>query len=166
MADGLGGDAGNAGDDRGLLPDMAQRWATRLYNFVGRFLGDFGVAEDLVQETMVRAVRTVARAPDELVGKALLYTIARSVCLDEIRRRMRTPKSVSLEMDPPARDGPMQERVRQAVSALPDPLREVLVLSVYEGFRYREIAEFAGCSIATVAARKAEALERMKEMLS
>jgi RNA polymerase sigma-70 factor (ECF subfamily) len=144
---------------------MARTWAARLYNFVGRFVGDFRVAEDLVQETMLRAVRSAGRAPDGEVGKALLYRIARSVCLDEIRRRGRRPAVRSLEREPAAPEAPQAAEVRRAVETLPGDLRVVLVMSVYEGFRYREIAETLGCSIATVAARKAQAIEKMKEAL-
>lgn len=107
-------------------------------------------AEDLCQDVFVKALgrRDSLRSPEGL--RVWLLRIARTTCLDGLRRAKRRP-TVSLEShpgpipdeaasDPPADPGPGLRVIKDAVRGLPRKQRDVFVLREYAGLSYREIA--------------------------
>jgi RNA polymerase sigma-70 factor (ECF subfamily) len=136
----------------------------RLHGFACSLARNRALAEDLVQETYVRALRATNRpAPGENL-QAWLFTILHNVWRNE--RRRRRPESLDSHPEwtaglcavgPAApdvfesrRDG---ERLHAFVADMPEHLREVLVLRFGEGFSYRHIAEILGCPAGTVMSR-------------
>jgi RNA polymerase sigma-70 factor, ECF subfamily len=132
---------------------------------IGRYLlrlagGDPHLADDLCQETFVRAYRGILKTDEELALKPWLYRIATNVAYSALRRRR--PVSLSLEqLDRQALRGmrPYLERratqrdlVQRALAQLSVDYRVPLVLSAVEGFGYKEIAVILGVS--ATAARK------------
>ena len=136
----------------------------RLHGFACALARNREVAEDLVQETYVRALRAGQRpGPDDNL-QAWLFTILHNVWRNEVRRRR--PESLdshpewsaglrAVEPGPSdalesRRDG---DRLRTFVADMPEHLREVLVLRFAEGFSYQQIAEILGCPAGTVMSR-------------
>jgi len=132
-----------------------------------RFAGEPSGAEDLVQDTMLRAFRGWSGFRPGTNVRAWLLTILRNTFINEYRRRRREPVPMDLDAIEPyavheaTASDPEGEffsqivdaRVLQAVDALPEPFREVVVLSDMEGLNYAEIAEAVGVPVGTVKSR-------------
>lgn len=140
-----------------------------------RLVDDPSAAEDLVQDTMERALRhrTGLRPHSNLRG--WLTTILRNLAVDSSRRRRRLPalESIGPQRDPPATAEASQPRwscitagaVRDAVTELDPPFREVLKMHAFESRSYREIAATLGLPKATVGTRLHRARQKLRVLL-
>ena len=136
-------------------------------------------AEDLVQETIIRALRGFESFRAEGPIRAWLLTILRNLFINGYRTRARAPRAVSLDAlehpDPvtPRDPGPERlvfsrlenEALTEAVAKLPDEYREALVLSDVQGMTYVEISERLGVPIGTVRSRLSRARNRVRRSL-
>lgn len=140
-------------------------------------------AEDLVQETCIRALRKGAVLAAHPCPEAYLFRILRNLWHDRHRRRLAAPPVVSMEglrtadgdiplargssHDVPAvvRDS-LDEDVQQALDALPEAFRTALWLREVEGLSYEEIATRLGIPPGTVRSRLSRARERLLAALS
>jgi len=146
------------------------------YNLARWILRNEQDARDSVQEAYLRAFKAYAgfRGGD---GRAWLLTIVRNVCYTQLRRlRRETPPEPFDETqhgpvnDPAELAAKMRreldrERLDHALTALPEEMREVLVLHEFEGLAYKEIAAVAGIPIGTVMSRLARARLRLQREL-
>ncbi len=123
-------------------------------------LGSAGEEEDLVQETYVRAMRSLRSFRGEAGVRGWLAAIARNVCADHVRRRSRQSRlllRLKLERPEPhgAQDGLTADRT---LLDLLDPDRhEAFVLTQIVGLSYAEAAAAVGCPIGTIRSRVARA---------
>jgi RNA polymerase sigma-70 factor (ECF subfamily) len=139
-----------------------------LYRVALRLTADPSQAEDLVQDTMLKAYRSWHQYRPGTNAKGWLLTILRNTFINDYRRRKLEPVAMDLEAVEPYAifrsvevDDPegnffskiVDEKVTEAVDALPPDFREVLVLSDIEGMRYAEIAETIGVPVGTVKSR-------------
>ncbi|HEU5050409.1 MAG TPA: sigma-70 family RNA polymerase sigma factor [Gemmatimonadales bacterium] len=139
-----------------------------LYRVALRLTGEDAAAQDLVQETMLRALRGWNGFRAGSNARAWLVTILRNTFINDYRRRRREPVPVDLEAVDPwaiyravADTDPEGEffsrivdaRVLEAVDRLPPDFREVLVLSDMEGLGYAEIAAALEIPIGTLKSR-------------
>jgi RNA polymerase sigma-70 factor, ECF subfamily len=137
-------------------------------------------AEDLVQETYVRAIRAMGRLRPGSNVKGWLFTILRNVWLNELRQRRKAPESLDIETDERtlhAADentmsphdayvsGIERGEVRKAIEQLPAEAREVILLREYEELSYEEIAGVLDCPVGTVMSRLARARMKLKKLL-
>jgi RNA polymerase sigma-70 factor (ECF subfamily) len=136
-------------------------------------------AEDLVQETTLRALRGFESFRADGPVRAWLLTILRNLFINGYRTRVRTPRAVSLDAldnpDPlvPVEPGPERqvfsrlenEALSRAVANLPSDYQEVLVLSDMRGLSYQEISEHLGVPIGTVRSRLSRARGRVRRAL-
>jgi RNA polymerase sigma-70 factor (ECF subfamily) len=158
-------------------PDAAaafvRRFQSRVYGLALTMLRDPGLAEDVAQETFVRAWRNAA-AYDPRRGRvaAWLLTITRNLAIDRARMRPVTPTDpeviashldVSRQESLP--DVAERDRLRRAVAALPDDERRALVLAVYAGQTAREISELDGTPLGTVKTRIRTAMLKLRDTL-
>jgi len=147
-----------------------------LYGFAHSLARDRSVAEDLVQETYLRALGARRKAAGEHV-RPWLFTILRNLWKNELRRRQK-PEPLgelggTLDSLAAAGAGPEEEmgrqetreRIRDALHALPEEFREVVVLRCVEGFSYRDMASILGCPAGTVMSRLARARGRLRKTL-
>ncbi len=161
------------GGDRGReFEAVALVHLDALYHFALRLTHNRSEAEDLVQETCLRAFRSFHRFNPGTNCRAWLFTILRNAFLNRIRQAGRdvlAGESADLESTAfprvaetlPARDHPDEEffqtvlhgDVDRALKALPLPFREVVILADLEGLAYKEIAQVVGCPIGTVMSR-------------
>jgi RNA polymerase sigma-70 factor, ECF subfamily len=138
-------------------------------------------AEDLVQETCLRALRAMERLRPDSNVKSWLFTILRNVWLNQIRQRKTVPETLDLDTDEHAADRAVdtskdpyaayvsdfeREQVRHAIEQLPVEFREVILLREYEELSYEEIAEMLQCPVGTVMSRLARARAKLRDLLS
>jgi RNA polymerase sigma-70 factor, ECF subfamily len=138
-------------------------------------------AEDLVQETCLRAIRAMDRLRPDSNAKSWLFTILRNIWLNQLRQWRRAPEVVELDLDgggpnraADTRKDPHaayvsnieQEQVRTAIQQLPVEFREIIILREYEELSYQEIAAVLECPLGTVMSRLARARSKLRGLLS
>ena len=138
-------------------------------------------AEDLTQNTLVKALRFHEKFKEGTYIKAWLLTILRNTFINEYRKRSRTPLSVELTgteaADPAALPTGEQDRlhnmmellddeVRLAVEELPEDFRNAVIMADLEEKSYKEIADFMGCPIGTVMSRLYRGRKILRDKLS
>jgi RNA polymerase sigma-70 factor (ECF subfamily) len=147
-----------------------------LYRVALRLTGNPSDADDLVQETMLKAYRSWEQYQPGTNAKGWLLTILRNSFINEYRRRTRHPETVDVdtiepfavfqdiqEEDPQGAffDKIVDDEVLRAIDGLPDAFRETVVLSDVEGMSYQEIGKILGIPVGTVKSR----LFRARQML-
>lgn len=138
-------------------------------------------AEDLVQETYLRAVRAFGRLMPDSKLKSWLFAIMRNIWLNQLRHERAGPMFIEVDaeddpgipLDPLTNDPHVsyvrkleREEVRAAIENLPSQYREVIVLRDIEGFSYRQIAGILECPAGTVMSRLGRARERLRRLLA
>jgi RNA polymerase sigma-70 factor, ECF subfamily len=124
-------------------------------------------AEDLVQDTFVRAIRSFSRLNESISPRAYLFGIARHVSLDALRAYR--PTNELPEWLPADDSVATDERLpvmRSAIAALPADHRETLQLKLQHELSYEEIAEVLGIPVGTVRSRLHHAIARLRETLN
>jgi len=153
-----------------------------LYGFAMMLSRNPTEAQDLVQETYLRAVRAFGTLVPDSNLKSWLFTIMRNIWLNQLRHLRSGPRFVEIDAED---EGNLQwfdhlatdphivfvrklerEEVRQAIESLPAPYREVVVLRDIEGFSYQQIAGILGCPAGTVMSRLGRAREKLRQLLS
>ena len=158
------------------LPDLKRESFERealvhldvLYRVALRLSGNPSDADDLVQETMLKAYRAWDQYEKGTNAKAWLLTILRHAFINEYRRRTRHPETVDLDKIEPYAVFPevqdedpqgaffdriVDDEVLRAIDQLPVAFRETLVLSDVEGMSYQEIAGILEIPVGTVKSR-------------
>ena len=132
-------------------------------------------AEDLVQETCLRALRAMQRLRPESNIKSWLFTILRHVWLNQLRQSWTAGEGVDLDAhkNGAAKDAHAtyvsnveREQVCSAIQQLPLEFREIILLREYEKFSYEEIATLLNCPPATVMSRLARARSKLRDSLT
>ncbi|HEY8341784.1 MAG TPA: sigma-70 family RNA polymerase sigma factor [Calditerricola sp.] len=158
-----------------MLERLVRDHQRALFAFLYRMCGDRGVAEELMQETFVRALRALARYRPSGDGRAWLFSIAVNLVRDRWRRQAKRGITLSIdEVDLRAADSAEDEtlerlahqQVRHALLRLPWEQRTALILRYYHDLRYEEIAQVMACPVGTVRSRIHHGLARLKRLLS
>jgi RNA polymerase sigma-70 factor (ECF subfamily) len=138
-------------------------------------------AEDLVQETYVRALEAVDRLRENSNIKGWLFTILRNLWINEVRKRRRAPNLVAIDGEENSADGLVGNskdsyeifaenedvaRVRRAIADLPLEFREIILLREFEELSYQVIAEVLHCPVGTVMSRLARARAKLRSILT
>jgi RNA polymerase sigma-70 factor (ECF subfamily) len=174
--------------DRTAFAQLVRRHQGALYNFAFRQLRTQSVAEDVVQEAFIRVVQNAADFKHEARFTTWLYTIARNLCIDQMRKRaLRKHPSLDEARSGEDGDGPtlgeqtadtrasverdaagseIKIRIARAVEALPDEQREVFLMREVANLPFKEIADITGVPENTVKSRMRYALERLQDALS
>ena len=175
-----------SGDD-GAFEMLVKYYQDRIYNHVARMVHDPSEAEDVAQETFVRAYQALSHFRGEASFQTWLYRIASNLAIDASRRRkLRQWQTVSLdepiedEESPLARDladggsrtpgdelasGALRDHVWSALAELSDKLRPLVILYDLQGLSYREIAQLLGCPLGTVKSRLFNARYQLRDKL-
>jgi RNA polymerase sigma-70 factor, ECF subfamily len=137
-------------------------------------------AEDLVQETCLRALRAMERLRPDSNIKSWLFTILRNIWLNQVRQIRTAPEAVDIDTsesganvavdtakDPYAAYASAVEReqVRHAIEQLPLEFREVILLREYEELSYEEMAALLECPVGTIMSRLARARRKLRDLL-
>jgi len=150
-----------------------------LYGYAMTLTRDKTEAEDLVQETKLRAVRAANQPAPEGNHKAWLFVIMRHAWLNVMRHKQNGLRVFEFEGDEPsaandATSNPHvvylrkleRQQVREAIEELPHAYREIVLLRDIEGFSYHEIATVLNCPAGTVMSRLGRARGKLREALS
>jgi len=155
---------------------LAQELSQPLLRYLRRCVGDPGVAEDLLQETLIRVAKGLPDFAGRASVKTWAFSIATRVAADHFRTPDRRIRIVEVEeaADLPDPDRALDERVvvdemnacvRQVIDSLPGDYRAALVLHDLEGLNAGQVAEICGCTLATAKIRIHRARERLKKAL-
>jgi RNA polymerase sigma-70 factor (ECF subfamily) len=164
------------------LNEIMERWQRRLTSYLLRSLGNEAAAVDLAQETFVRVYQSREKYRPTGAFSTWLFAIATNLVRQHFRWLKRHPTVSMDSADPLGEDRPLGERlpddadnpveaderarsVRRAISALPQDLREAVLLFEYEDLSYEEIAKIAGCSRKAVETRLYRARAILREKL-
>ena len=134
------------------------------------YMGERQLAEDAFQETFVRAWRHLSAFRGESSVKTWLSHIAVNVCRDMLRtpwlRMRRSARSVEEMEHLPAPDAAPRHELMDAIRALPDKYREVIVLVYVQDMKLREAAAQLRLPVPTVSTRLRRARARLAQLLS
>lgn len=160
--------------EREAIPHM-----DALYNFAFRLTGDSDEADDLVQETYLRAFRFFDKFEKGTNCKAWLFRILKNTFINKYRKETKEPDKVDYEevdnyyenikpsnadsahLEKDIYDNLLDDEISQAVNSLPEDFRTVIILCDLEGYTYEEIADFIDVPVGTVRSR----LHRARKML-
>lgn len=161
---------------------LVNRYKSKVYTTIYLIVKDTFVAEDLTQDTFIKAVETLQSGKYNEEGKFLpwIVRIAHNLAIDHFRRDKRYPEVVfedgssvfntmdfaddSIEAVTVRKE--THEYLRELIKRLPDPQREVLVMRHYEDMSFQEIADATGVSINTALGRMRYALINLRKMMS
>jgi RNA polymerase sigma-70 factor (ECF subfamily) len=134
--------------------------------------GNVDRADDLVQETLLRALANINSFQPGTNMSAWLFTILRNHFRSEYRKRRREVEDGDGSYAETLRSHPEQtgrvefEEFREALSKLPNDQREALVLVGASGFSYEEAAKICGCAVGTIKSRVNRARTRLAEIMA
>lgn len=171
------------GGDRDALDALITRYEPRVYRFGLGMCRDTDDAQDVLQDTFLSMVRSLATFRAESSLSTWLYAIAHHACLKKRRRRASSPPSVdSLDaLAPAVRDGlaspaatpeellagdELHGTLQAAIGALDSAQREVLLLRDVEGLTAPETAKVLGVSVAAIKSRLHRARLAVRETLA
>ncbi len=164
---------------------LAEKYKQPIVNMMFRMLRDLDEAEDLAQNVFIRVYQSAHRYEVSAKFSTWIFTIARRLCLNEIRRRGRHPAE-SLESsqtdydDQPARQfedvktfsppdaalhAELAHKIEEALAQLPEKQRMAIVLCRQEELSYEEIAKVLGCSVPATKSLIHRGRETLKERL-
>src|SRR5512136_1857039 len=154
-----------------------ERYSRRLLAFIRSRVGDDADAEDILQQVFIRVHRNLCCQPDSEWDKpeSWIYQIARNLIIDHYRRRRETleipdglpadpdvDELVRLEPDPEAA---LALSLKEMIDDLPEPYRQALLLTEYQGLSQKQLAESQGISLSGAKSRVQRARDKLREML-
>lgn len=171
--------------DRAAFTELVEKYKQPVMNFIFRTLRDETESEDLAQNVFLQVYKSRDRYERTAKFSTWLFTIARNLCLNEIRRRTRHPAE-SLEEahteheDLPQRQyedtkvalptetalhGELEKKIEEALAELPENQRTAILLCRQDELSYEEIAEILGCSLSATKSLIHRGRETLKEKL-
>lgn len=152
--------------DRQAYAELVKRYYRRIVGLCTAMVGDLHDAQDLAQETMLRGFESLERLQDGACFGKWIVQIARNLCLDHLRKRMRK-KEIALTHEYIAESSAdNQPDIRRAVRRLPMELRVPLLMYYFDGKNSSAISEQLSISPVTVCRRLRAAKERLSEYLT
>ena len=161
--------------DRESFAALVTRYQRELFHFLVRFLGDRAAAEDVFQETFLQIHQSAEQFDPQRRFRPWLFTIAANKARDLIRSQARRPtnplqatinpgdeesgefldlmQTLDDAPDEPMERQELQEAVQRTVMAMPEHLREILLLSYFHQFPYKQISDILEIPLGTVKSR-------------
>ena len=168
--------------DRSAISELIERHSKRVRSYIGMMVKDDAVADDIFQETFIKAVRVIDEGRYVDSGKFLswILRIAHNRVLDHFRREKASRQINEQEAgydvigtlryaENTAEDdivyGELMESVRRLIDELPEEQQEVVRLRYYSKLSFQEIAEHTDVSINTALGRMRYALINLRKMI-
>jgi len=142
----------------------------KLRRYARALTGDDGEADDLIQDTLERALARLGQWRDGDSPRKWLFSILHNLHVDGLRRKSRRPPHVGLDsvgadQSAPAADGASGRDLDRALQLLPSEQREVVLLVGLEGLSYAEAAEVLAIPVGTVMSRLARGRGRLRALM-
>ena len=171
--------------DLAAFEELVGKYKQPVINLMARTLHDLTEAEDLAQNVFVQVYKSADRYKVSAKFSTWLFTIARNLCLNEIRRRSRHPAD-SLDLSHPDNDeqplrqyedrrnpsppdallhSELEEKIIETLALLPENQRTAILLCRQEDLSYEEIAGVIGCSVSATKSLIHRGRETLKEKL-
>lgn len=156
-----------------MLDNLESIWEgfhTRLHRFIRSRVEDDAAAEDILQDVFLRIHGRMDTLSDSSRLESWIFQIAHNAIIDHYRRRRELneiPETLPAENDliePDAADV-LASSLREMVEELPEPYRQALILTEYEGLKQAELAERLGISLSGAKSRVQRARQRIKDEL-
>jgi RNA polymerase sigma-70 factor (ECF subfamily) len=149
---------------------LVSRWEKRVFNYLLRLVSNREDAMDLSQEVFLKAYQNLGKLQDATRFAPWLFRIAHNEAFSHLRRRRPeaewdTPPLEALAGPRPA-PVEMLLAVKTALAGLSEDQREAVVLKIYQGFKFEEMAEILSCPVSTVKSRLYSALDVLKTTLA
>jgi RNA polymerase sigma-70 factor, ECF subfamily len=148
------------------------QYSRRLRAFIRSRVGDDTDAEDILQEVFIRVHRNLCCLPEPEWHRpdSWIYQIARHLIIDHYRRRrelVAIPENLPAEPDMPEDDpeAVLALSLRELIDDLPEPYREALILTEYQGLSQKQLAERLGISLSGAKSRVQRARDKLRDML-
>jgi len=171
--------------DRAAFVALVEKYKQPLHNFIHRTLRDEAEAEDLAQNVFLQVYKSRDRYERTAKFSTWLFTIARNLCLNEIRRRSRHPAEALEETHSENEDQPQRQyedrkvllatdnvlhselagKIEEALAELPENQRTAILLCRQDELSYEEIAEVLDCSLSATKSLIHRGRETLKEKL-
>ena len=169
--------------DRQAFETLVSRYESKIYHMALRYTGDAQEALDITQEVFLRMYRGLYSCQEDCNVSVWLYRLTDLVCKDAVRQISSRAILTEQELDkeepyeieiPDLRYNPesvydraaLRDTIVDAVSALPEHLRKVIVLREIAGMTYEEIADCLELELGTVKSRIARGRDKLRSFLS
>jgi RNA polymerase sigma-70 factor, ECF subfamily len=149
---------------------LVSRWEKRIFNYLLRLVSNREDALDLSQEVFLKAYQNLRKLDDPGRFSAWLFRIAHNEAFSLLRRRRPDVELTGDPRPPGAAPGllpiELSLAVEGALGRLSEDQREAVLLKVYQGFKFEEMAEILACPVSTVKSRLYTALDLLKTALA
>jgi RNA polymerase sigma-70 factor (ECF subfamily) len=152
--------------DPAVLSFIYDAYAARLHAYLGAFTGSEAEADDMLQELFVAIARRPTALADATNLEAYLVRMARNLAIDHQRRRRTSPSpDRETQVDCRIERSETKHDVNIALASLPEDQREVVVLKLWQGLTFAEIADATHVGLNTAASRYRYAIDKLRTLL-
>ena len=153
---------------------LVSRWEKRIYNYLLRLVKNREDALDLAQDVFLKAYQNLRKLEDADRFAPWIYRIAHNEAYSYLRKNRPETDLDDAQFETWFEPGPGRRMlpievslaVERALTRLSDDQREAVVLKIYQGFKFEEMAEILGCPVSTVKSRLYTALDLLKDTLT
>jgi RNA polymerase sigma-70 factor (ECF subfamily) len=171
--------------DTGAFEQLVNKYKQPVINVVYRMLRDLTEAEDVAQNVFVQVYKSASRYEVSSKFSTWLFTIARNLCLNELRRRSRHPAD-SMDVSHPEQEeqpwqqfedkktfsppekllqGELEQKIEEALAELPENQRTAILLCRQDELSYEDIAKVLQCSLSATKSLIHRGRETLKQKL-
>lgn len=153
--------------DGKAFDSLYNRFSNRIFNYLLKLLGNWDLAEDILEETFIKLYESNLEERGKL--KNWLFRVATNLSYKALRKKNNEithyEPLVMKEKTNPGEDVMRRIQVQKALMKVSETQRIVIVLKFYQGMKYKEISEILGCPLGTVKTRMHEGLKKMQKLL-
>ena len=152
------------------LEQIWREFAAKLGQFIRARVADPATAEDILQDVFVKIQARLGQLKDPAKLQSWIYLITRNAIIDHYRTRKETvavPESLAAEEEPQTHETEeLKVAFLQMIYSLPEPYREALMLTEFDGLTQQQLAGRLGISLSGAKSRVQRGRQQLKEMLT